>query len=229
MRLVHLHIPKTAGTSLRESIALAHPDIKVRKLPYPAPEHVSEDVDVLSGHICYSDAVRYGGRVVTVLRHPVDRFVSVYFFWRQLYRNGVERTRKTSLANKMSLLDFSRAYDEPELASELYNRMAWQIHSDFTLAKRYQQRIDNGVNMGELVDQALNNLRNFEVVGFQDRYSDFVSRVNESFGLNIQNLKINVTEKRSSIEDLTHAELTAVLGWVEADMEIYTSALREFS
>lgn len=33
MQLTHLHIPKTAGTSLRESIALAHPDLKVQQIP----------------------------------------------------------------------------------------------------------------------------------------------------------------------------------------------------
>lgn len=229
MKFTHLHIPKTAGTSLRESIVMAHPELNVRQVTDPAPERMPEDVDIVSGHISYGDAMRYGDQVVTVLRHPVDRFVSIYFFWRQLYANGVEMTRKTTLAHSLPLVEFARAFDEPELVSELYNRMSWQLHSQFRLIKRYEQRAEHRIETATLIDQVMDNLRSFAVVGFQDRYGDFVQRINEHFNLDIENRKINVTERRSSIEDLTHAELSAILNWVEADMEIYTRALREFA
>ncbi len=227
MPFTHLHIPKTAGTSLRESIALAHPDMQIDHVVNPAASPPSDEADVISGHISHDDAASYGKPVVTVLRHPVDRFVSIYFFWRQLYERDIERTRKTSLAHHLPLMDFAKAMDEPELCSELYNRMAWQLHSDFRLARRFEVRRRTGLTMAGLVDGALRNLRDFAVVGFQDRYGDFVAALNDEFGLAIENRKVNVTEQRSAIEDLTHAELSAILAWVEADMEIYHAALQE--
>ena len=227
MKFVHLHIPKTAGTSLRESIALAHPDLKVQQIPDPQQVQPDADTDVISGHFSFDNAEEYGKPVITVLRHPVDRFVSIYFFWRQLYERDIERTRKTSLAHHLSLLEFAKAFDEPELASELYNRMAWQVHSDFRLMRRFQMRCNRGVDTGALIDGALNNLRDFAVVGFQDRYGEFIESVNGHFGLQIENRKVNVTERRSAMEDLSRDELRAILAWVEADMEIYQTILKE--
>lgn len=228
MKLIHLHIPKTAGTSLRESIALAHPELNVAQVIEPITEPLPEDTDVMSGHISYDDAMVFGDRIVTVLRHPVDRFVSIYFFWRELYAKGIETTRKASMAHHLSLLEFARAMDEPELCSELYNRMSWQLHSNYRLLKRFKQRCA-GVNSTQaLVDGAVANLRRFPVVGFQDRYGDFVTAVNDRFDLKIENRKVNVTESRSAMDDLSRAELSAILTWLEADMEVYRIARTEF-
>ena len=227
MQLTHLHIPKTAGTSLRESIALAHPELKVQQIPDPQQHQPDPDTQVISGHFSYDNAASYGLPVITVLRHPVDRFVSIYFFWRQLFAKDIERTRKTSLAHHLSLLEFAKAMDEPELASELYNRMAWQVHSDFRLLKRFQLRSKRAVTTDALISGALDNLRGFAVVGFQDRYGDFIEAVNGHFGMKIENRKVNVTERRSAMEDLSRDELRAILNWVEADMEIYLQIHKE--
>jgi len=227
MQLTHLHIPKTAGTSLRESIALAHPDLKVQQIPDPQQHQPDPDTQVISGHFSYDNAAAYGLPVITVLRHPVDRFVSIYFFWRQLYERDIERTRKTTLAHHLSLLEFAKSMDEPELASELYNRMAWQLHSDFRLLKRFQLRSKRGVTTETLISGALDNLRSFAVVGFQDRYGDFIDAVNGHFDMQIENRKVNVTERRSAMEDLSRDELRAILNWIEADMEIYLQILKE--
>lgn len=227
MQLTHLHIPKTAGTSLRESIALAHPDLKVHQVLDPSRDSQSVEADVISGHFSFEATLRYGHPVVTVLRHPVDRFMSIYFFWRELYQKNIERTRKTSLAHHLPLLDFARAMDEPELCSELYNRMAWQLHSDFRLAKRFEARKQTGLTLEGLAQAALDNLRGFAVVGFQHRYGDFIAAINDRFDMQIENRKLNVTERRSAVEDLSRVELAAILNWVEADMEVYHAALKE--
>ena len=228
MKFIHLHIPKTAGTSLRESLVSAHPELQIRQVIDPTLETMGPDVDVVSGHISYEDAIRYGDQIVTVLRHPVDRFVSIYYFWRELYDKKIERTRKTTLAHSLSLLEFARAMDEPELCSELMNRMTWQLHSSFRLIRRFELRRDTGLSRTDLVAQAMDNLRSFAVVGFQDSYGDFVDAINDHFHLDIENRKINVTQRRSSVEDLSYEELSAIPPWVAADMEVYTTALREF-
>lgn len=229
MKLIHLHIPKTAGTSLRESIALAHPELTVTQVIEPIKDPLPEGTDVMSGHISYDDAIAFGDQIVTVLRHPVDRFVSIYFFWRELYAKGIETTRKASMAHHLSLLEFARAMDEPELCSELFNRMSWQLHSNYRLLRRFRQRSEQSVvTTDALIDGAMANLRRFPVVGFQDRYGDFVTALNGKFDLRIENRKVNVTQSRSAMEDLGRAELEAILNWVRADMEVYAMARAEF-
>lgn len=227
MKLIHLHIPKTAGTSLRESIQLAHPELKVLQVVDPVPMPLPEDTNVISGHISYDDARAHGDQIVTVLRHPVDRFVSIYFFWRELYAKGIEKTRKASLAHHLSLQEFANAMDEPELTSELFNRMSWQLHSNYRLLKRFEQRRDKDITLDGLTRGALDNLRGFPVVGFQDRYGDFVEALNSHFDLRIVNRKINVTERRGTLEDLTRGEFRSILNWVEADMEVYQTIQKE--
>jgi hypothetical protein len=229
MKLIHLHIPKTAGTSLRESIALAHPELGVAHVIEPINDPLPEGTDVISGHISYDDAAAFGDQIVTVLRHPVDRFVSIYFFWRELYAKGIEKTRKAAMAHHLSLLEFARAMDEPELCSELFNRMSWQLHSNYRLLRRFKQRSEAGVvTTDALIEGAMSNLRRFSVVGFQDRYGDFVNAVNDTFGMQIENRKVNVTAERSAMDDLSHAELDAILHWVRADMEVYARARAAF-
>ena len=44
-----------------------------------------DEYDVFSGHYGYHTAATLGGDMITVLRSPVDRFLSVYYFWRQLH------------------------------------------------------------------------------------------------------------------------------------------------
>ena len=175
MKFIHLHIPKTAGTSLRESLVSAHPELQVKGIVDPVPQSVGPEVDVVSGHFSHEDAMRFGDQVVTVLRHPVDRFVSIYYFWRELWEKDIERTRKTTVAQQLSLLEFAQAMDEPELCSELYNRMTWQLHSSYRLMRRFEIRRDRALTREMLFDETMANLRRFAVVGFQDRYGEFVS------------------------------------------------------
>ena len=65
-------------------------------------------------------------------------------------------------------------------------------------------------------------------MGFQDDYGAFVASINARLGLTIANREVNRTQHRIPMADLTHREITAILNWVEIDMEIYQRALREF-
>ncbi len=228
-RLVHLHIPKTAGTSLRERLGATHPELVLRHITGPAPDTLEPPAHIVTGHFSYDAAQRYGGEIVTVLRHPVDRFLSTYYFWRELYTGGVENSRKTRLAHALPLVDFTRALDEPELTSELYNRMCWQLHSSYRLPRRTEIRTERHLDHDALVSETLANLDRFAVVGFQDRYGDFLAALNTRFGLKIGNVRINVTARHSAVEDLTRAELAGILTWVEADMDMYTAARASFA
>ena len=73
LRIVHLHIPKTAGTSLRTAFEQQFRD-HLRVFPHWDEAKIAaaapQDYDFYSGHIGFNTAKRLGGDIVTVFRHP---------------------------------------------------------------------------------------------------------------------------------------------------------------
>ena len=142
-RIVHIHIPKTAGTALRTAFGKQF-EGRLRIFPYwhePKYEGVNPaDYDFYSGHIGFNTAERLKGDIVTVFRHPVDRFLSVYYFWRHLYDKGIEKTKNTELAYKFKLEDFVRIKDDPGLLEEFYNRCTLQIAYGSSINQRIEMR-----------------------------------------------------------------------------------------
>jgi hypothetical protein len=96
-RIVHIHIPKTAGTALRSAVAEAN-NGEYRVFPhYDEIKFVNiaaEDYDFYSGHIGYHTAAALNGNIITVLRNPIDRFVSVYFFGANYLPKGLRTVAK---------------------------------------------------------------------------------------------------------------------------------------
>lgn len=90
--LVFVHVPKTAGATLHRIIERELPGRNVATLrvldepPGSIAEHLrragGETVDVVKGHVYYGvhEHLRRPVQYVTMLRHPVDRVVSLYRF-----------------------------------------------------------------------------------------------------------------------------------------------------
>lgn len=92
--LVFLHIPKTAGTSLIELLARNFDAGDVCRITdiHRTLSEITADVEVavaegkrlICGHFPYAAIapLRHEVTPFTVLRHPIDRIVSLYKFWR---------------------------------------------------------------------------------------------------------------------------------------------------
>jgi hypothetical protein len=225
-RIVHMHIPKTAGTALRTAFGHAK-EPSFRVFPHYDERQFSNanlnEWDVFSGHFGFKTASQLSGDIITVLRHPVDRFISVYYFWRELLEKNIEVNRKTKLTKTYSLDDFACLHDELSLIEEFFNRMTWQVAYGSSIEHRKELR-DKGVTDDQVLATAVKNLEAFAVVGMQDRLQLFSRALTKRFGVGLDIKKINVTEARPGIDDISTATRRRICDWVYLDLELYEAA-----
>jgi hypothetical protein len=129
MDLISLHVPKCAGTSLREALVgaygedLIHFDTDDRLLDPKSPVNVDRQEflrefnskrdailsgkRVIHGHFCMLKYHGIKAPRVTILRDPVDRLISHYLFWKHLPPHGHSLHDKF-LAEQPSLTEFAR-------------------------------------------------------------------------------------------------------------------------
>lgn len=224
-RIVHVHIPKTAGTALSKAFRQAYGD---RLRIYPAQyewEYKQTDYtafDFYGGHVGFKLARQIGGDLITVLRDPVDRFLSGYFFLRQRYLSGEAVNAKTSLAARYDLDQFVRIRDEPFLLQDMYNRMTWQIAHSHDLSLR-QELLDTGIQDDGLVRMAVANLRKFAIVGVQTDMSGLAEAIRQRYDVTLSIGRVNVTQMRVARAEIPSKTLEQIKWWVNLDEELYST------
>jgi Sulfotransferase family len=184
------------------------------------------EYDFYSGHIGFKTASRIGGDMITVLRNPVDRFISVYYFWRQLYANGVEQSRNTSMAAKYDLDQFVLIRDEPFLMEEFYNRITWQVAHGSSIQLRLEMR-SQGRSEDDIYQTAIDNIGMFAVVGTQERMSEFGDKLRQKYGIELQIKRENVTQNKAKKRDIKIQTLRQIQDWVYMDIELYQHVLSQ--
>jgi len=129
MDLISLHVPKCAGTSLREALAGAYGEDQIyfdnddRLLDPKSPVNVDRAgflrkfnsiresslrcKRVIHGHFCMLKYQGIKAPRVTILRDPVDRLISHYLFWKHLEPHG-HSLHDRFLAEQPSLTEFAR-------------------------------------------------------------------------------------------------------------------------
>jgi len=225
-RLLHLHVPKTAGTAVRNALQKAKGG-SLRIFPHYDERKFKginvDDYDVFSGHFGFQTASEIGGDIITILRNPVDRFLSVYYFWRELHATGAEISPNTIIASKYSIDDFVTIKDEPFMLEEFFNRATWQIAYGSSLSHRREMRVA-GQSDQKIYQIALTNLSKFAVVGIQEDIPAFARQFVEKFGIEISVSKINVTKDRFSSGDINVRTLREIHDWLYLDIELYAHA-----
>jgi hypothetical protein len=231
--IVHLHIPKTAGTSLRRAFERAFGQSRKIFSNPNEREYLNgegglvfdgKDYGFVSGHIGFDTANKIGGSIVTLARYPVDRYISTYFFWRQLYETGVEISRNTQLAIDFSLDEFVKIKDEPSIIEEFADRMTWQIAFGSRIEQRALMRA-RGSTDDDIFQSAIKNVDSFEIVGVQERMWTFCSSIEQRFGIKYEPELENVTKNKMKRNDLRVETLRNIYKWLEMDMAIYEHIL----
>lgn len=185
-RLVFLHIPKCGGTSLSEVL-------KTNFKPKEVCPHISDALSrqpqkqlttwrFFSGHYSKSsvDCVPGPKNIVTVLREPNARVLSLYYFWRAHKENYVEENNLPGprLARQMDLLSFLQSED-PSITRSIRNTMTRTLIANLlvTNAGGFVAR-----DAGFSIDTAMANLARFNFVAFTDTMDEDLAQMTRMFG-----------------------------------------------
>lgn len=230
--LLLLHIRKTAGSALRDLIVNRF-DQQRCLLQAHAKAVANEDLnqyDFVTGHIGVGHVRRFLERplVATVLREPVDRALSTFYFFREndaaFFRqleidltpeDFAERVRFTTLANEMSCADFLAAH--PDLA----RRHMADVH--------IRSLLDGPVvdPIGERhLAEAKATLTACDVVGLTERLDDTIACLEHTCGWEGVGpaTVFNKTRNRKRVADEDPRVVARLAEWNRLDAELYRFA-----
>jgi hypothetical protein len=212
-RLVFLHHPRTGGTSLHESFAAAfHPDEicpeRFARLHAHTPEELAR-WRFFSGHFRHDQfwAIAEPRLLVTVLREPRARILSLWRYWRAIDPALVAAHSLAGprLAQALPLADFLRA-EHAEVRHAIDNAMACHLAGDAMPlgGGRFGRFTDDGatpLDPAALLDRAQRMLFRYDVVGFTEDLEPVRARVAALLGRALPPLgRRNATEPADAEE-----------------------------
>lgn len=177
-KLALMHIPKSFGTSLTEGLSRAikpgravsgfdgvlfgqfdafHTlDIAARAAIHLSPDTLP-DVDFIAGHFgCSTLRARYPcAQVVTVLREPVSRLLSLWLFWRAHLDTQLTEWGAWGDVVRLSRLDLATFLGDPRVACQTDNQAVRMLLWPHTLvpAGGFIDPAHDGVLLAEAMDR----------------------------------------------------------------------------
>ena len=221
-RILFLHLPKTAGTALRELFASMYGEDRVtRSLGALRMDEALvdyADADVICGHLIARPGVQLpSDRItMTILRDPIDRFVSYYNFRKFNVSHGSidARIHGTGIADYVELLGDGDLRDLNTQTTILYP-LGTDDHRHLPWAER--------------VVAAKRALDAFDLVGTHDEIDDFTCMLGARFGWpRGENLgRHNVTDRREGAS-LPEDTLRTLERLLQPDIEVFRHARDRF-
>lgn len=169
-QIVFMHIPKTAGTSLNETLSQSFNSDEVVRYyyhngSYPTLNKMKKGF--FTGHFEYGlqDAIFNSPFNISFLRNPIDRLISQINFDQNFFSsqpNGYQR----------QLEIFNKSVDYKEFIMETRS-----VYFDNAQVRAFAN-ISNEVDFGEIklshFQEAIRNLDKFDYIGFQEEFEPCV-------------------------------------------------------
>ena len=214
--VIFLHLPKTAGTTLNRLIEWEYPlsemysidpvffdwsAAHLRKLPLKRLRKTR----MFKGHMTFGlhEILPQPATYITVLRDPVDRVISAYYFMRSYKLHPLYwQMRRGS----WTLDDFVRRSQRDNVQSKIIAGSAY-----------------NTPCTREIAEKAKQNLRqHFGVVGLSERFEESLALMKLCFGWKLSSYSsFNVTRSRPKKQDVPKSTLELIHERNAFDMELY--------
>lgn len=220
------HLPKTGGTALRAAFDQIFGASGVSPPVLGRTERWAEErffqYRMIVGHFRYP--VPFAGRSetrvrLTVLRDPIDRAISEYFY----FRNNVERLpwhKLTMYAKDHDLYGYLELL-ESEQDIAISNRYAHHFASQVSRVQWRESR---------LLALAKEAISAYDLVGVQEQLPDFLDLFCATYKLPavLQLPRANPTFGRLALEDLDSSARERLIRLNGADLELYAFASARF-
>lgn len=234
--VIFTHIPKTAGTSLRHivqsqfqpynvfefyNLKTTPPKVRkgIEKYQNLSPAR-QKAIAFVSGHVGFGlhEFLDRPCTYITVLRDPIKRVVSYYYF---LLRN------QNKIVEGKTLREFIKTF------SGVHNSMTCYL-SGLTLKAQLQ---DPSVDVKSLqfdsstLQQAQDNLdKHFKVVGFVDKFDETCILLQRKLGWSFSSyIRKNVAKRRNLIDEVSPEDLNLIREYNQLDLQLYSYAREKFT
>lgn len=225
-RIALIHIGKTGGTSVKASLRPHYSNEEVCKLQFEGqyPEDLSEVAGfrLYDSHIGTEIGRALGAEMITVIRSPLDRLLSLYHYWREV----PDVTFGPGLAKRLSFEEFiDRALAEPFIKIDVVNCQTWQIAAGVTERSR---SVCEGMSEDEVLARAIKNLDEFACVGVTEAMGLFFHDLSTTFGIKLEEARTNVTKNRPLASALSIDIRRRCQSLIELDLALYDHVLRNY-
>lgn len=225
-----MHIPKSGGSSIRRYIK-SHfdtreifPELKLHHFPEFGSLQVVKE-RIFLGHLGKKFVNASGAASVTVLRHPVERLLSLYSYF-------------LNPGNGMPLIDINRvgymgieeffSTDRPEILMNVDNAQVWQVGYGYSPGER-MEFLQNEERPYHIGSAAVKALVDCAVVGtvesldyFFDRFDDFMGVTPKKSAR--EKIRMNKSVERIRWSDLNKMQKALVESRCELEWSIYELA-----
>ena len=192
---VFLHLPKTGGTTLHHHFSTHFTPEETCPERFSNLQSYSPDElgqwRFFSGHF-NADEIRRIPRplfIVTVLRDPIERLLSNYYFWKRHKADYIEQLGSAALqiTKAGTLLDFL-SNDHPHIFPTATNWMTSQLAGAVFATPDGYALMRDGEQIGwlseaQLFSRALRNLLSFDVIGDISQLADIYGGIVQKFGM----------------------------------------------
>jgi hypothetical protein len=223
-KCVFVHLPKTAGTSFHSALRnivgreAVSPSFVATRLSEADAARL-ERYAVISGHISAADVVRYfpDRIILTILRDPVDRCLSWYYFARK------STTRVWSsdfLAAKENGVEDFFKLDYRVTYRNIFNRQVRQLG---------EHVLSVDVDLDKAIENAKEVLRTAAWVGRQEHLAADLRRLGQRLPelATLTLPMLNTTNERRAVSDLSPELIDRIRSLNAYDTELYSFASRE--
>lgn len=226
--LIFLHVPKAAGTTLRKIIERQYKSEAILTTGEPWHEWVKEfeslpqaqkkGIRIFLGHLRFGfhAYLPQPSTYFTMLRDPVDRIVSYYYF---VLESPDHYLYDIVTSQNMTLKDLLCS----EISTEFDNGQTRSISG-------IGHRIGFGQCSPETLQAAQANLReHFAVVGLTEHFDESLLLLKRTFGWRIPfYVRENVTKNRPRREEMPKDTLDLIARYNQLDIKLYRYAQKLF-